>query len=153
MHIRTLFYFFNYFFSIFATLEKRGKLVRVNFRKDSWDCSEGQGQKLTNSWQARPRSQKQLRNEFQLQFPSRTKVANTLVFVADVTVLQPASKLSGALWRRGGKRKESLQLRLWKLNSTSPCGCPSTELSDFRQSARSGNKRACKQALKNTCQG
>ena len=72
MHIRTLFYFFNYFFSIFATLEKRGKLVRVNFRKDSWDCSEGQGQKLTNSWQARPRSQKQLRNEFQFQFPSRT---------------------------------------------------------------------------------
>ena len=28
----------------------------------------------------------------------------------------PASKLSGALWRRGGKRKESLQLRLWNLN-------------------------------------
>ena len=49
MHIRALFYFFNYFFSIFATLEKTGKLVRVNFRKDSWDCSEGQGQKLTNS--------------------------------------------------------------------------------------------------------
>ena len=24
--------------------------------------------------------------------------------------------LSGALWRRGGKRKESLQLRLWNLN-------------------------------------
>ena len=24
----------------------------------------------------------------------------------------PASKLSGALWRRGGKRKDSLQLRL-----------------------------------------
>ena len=31
----------------------------------------------------------------------------------------PASKLSGALWRLGGKRKESLQLRLWNLNSTS----------------------------------
>ena len=31
----------------------------------------------------------------------------------------PASKLSGALWRRGGKRKDSLQLRLWNLNSTS----------------------------------
>ena len=31
----------------------------------------------------------------------------------------PASKLSGALWRRGGKRKESLQIRLSKLNSTS----------------------------------
>ena len=30
-----------------------------------------------------------------------------------------ASKLSGALWGRGGKRKESLQLRLWNLHSTS----------------------------------
>ena len=28
----------------------------------------------------------------------------------------PARKVSGALWRRGGKRKESLQLRLWTLN-------------------------------------
>ena len=34
-----------------------------------------------------------------------------------------------------------------------PCGSPSTELSDFRQSAGSGNERECKQALKNTCQG
>ena len=56
--------------------------------------------------------------------------------------IKPASKISGALWRRGGKRKESLQLRLWNLNST--CGSPSTELSDFRQSARSGNERECK---------
>ena len=32
---------------------------------------------------------------------------------------QPASNLSGRLWRRGGKRKENLQLRLWNLNSTS----------------------------------
>ena len=29
------------------------------------------------------------------------------------------SKLSGALWWQGGKRKESLQLHLWNLNSTS----------------------------------
>ena len=29
------------------------------------------------------------------------------------------SKLSVALWRRGGKRKKSFQLRLWNLNSTS----------------------------------
>ena len=29
-----------------------------------------------------------------------------------------------------------------------PCGSPSTELSDFRQSARSGNERECKQTLK-----
>ena len=30
-----------------------------------------------------------------------------------------------------------------------PCGLPSTELSDFRQSGQSGNKRNCKQTLKN----
>ena len=34
-----------------------------------------------------------------------------------------------------------------------PCCSPSIELSDFRQSARSGNERECKQTLKNTCQG
>ena len=28
----------------------------------------------------------------------------------------PEGKLSGALWRRGVKRKESLQLRLWNSN-------------------------------------
>ena len=33
--------------------------------------------------------------------------------------IQPASKLSGALWQRGGKTKESLQLRLWNLNISS----------------------------------
>ena len=56
--------------------------------------------------------------------------------------IKPASKISAALWRRGGKRKESLQLRLWNLNSS--FGSSSTELSDFRQSARSGNERECK---------
>ena len=30
--------------------------------------------------------------------------------------LWPASEFSGALWRRGGKGKESLQLRRWNLN-------------------------------------
>ena len=34
-----------------------------------------------------------------------------------------------------------------------PCCSPSIELSDFRQSARSGNEREFKQTLKNTCQG
>ena len=34
-----------------------------------------------------------------------------------------------------------------------PCGSPLTELSDFRQSVRSGNERECKQTLRNTCQG
>ena len=40
-----------------------------------------------------------------------------------------------------GKRKESLQLRRWNLNSTSnsPVAPRRTELSDFRESARSGN--------------
>ena len=33
-----------------------------------------------------------------------------------------------------------------------PCGSPSTVLSDFRQSARSGNERECKQTLKIKCQ-
>ena len=33
------------------------------------------------------------------------------------------------------------------------CGSPSTELSDFRQSAQSGNECDCKQTLKNTYQG
>ena len=32
--------------------------------------------------------------------------------------VQHASELSRALWWRGGKRKESLQLRLWNLNYT-----------------------------------
>ena len=31
-----------------------------------------------------------------------------------------------------------------------PCGSPSTELSNFRQSARSGNERECKQTFKGT---
>ena len=35
------------------------------------------------------------------------------------TTLSPASELSGGLWGWGGKKKESLQLRLWNLNSTS----------------------------------
>ena len=34
-----------------------------------------------------------------------------------------------------------------------PCGLPSTKLSDFRQSVRSGNEHECKQTLKGTCQG
>ena len=34
-----------------------------------------------------------------------------------------------------------------------PCGSPWTELSDFCQSARSGNEHKCKQTLKNTRQG
>ena len=58
----------------------------------------------------------------------------------------PASKLSGALWRRGEKRKESLQLLLWNLNSASnsPVPPPPRRLSE----AERGNERECKQTLK-----
>ena len=38
----------------------------------------------------------------------------------------------------------------FKFNLQFPCGSPSTELSDFRQSARSGNEHKCKQTLENT---
>ena len=34
-----------------------------------------------------------------------------------------------------------------------PCGSPSTELSDFLQSVRSGNERECKQTLKTRVKG
>ena len=36
-----------------------------------------------------------------------------------ITNSWPVSKFSGALWWQSGKRKESLKLRLWNLNSTS----------------------------------
>ena len=51
----------------------------------------------------------------------------------------------------GGREKEgdlgtaSLE---FKFHLQFPCGSPSTELSDFRQSARSGNERECKETLK-----
>ena len=51
---------------------------QVNFRKDFWDCYQGREKQLTNSWPTPPpprplpyRSQKQLRDIFQLQFFSR----------------------------------------------------------------------------------
>ena len=50
----------------------------------------------------------------------------------------------------------SLQLRRpleFEFHLQFPCGTPSTELSDFCQSARSGNERECKQTLKKACQG
>ena len=34
-----------------------------------------------------------------------------------------------------------------------PCGSPSTELSDLRQSARRKNERECEQTLRNRSQG
>ena len=44
---------------------------------------------------------------------------NLIIFVSKMAhYWWPRSKLLGALWRRGGKRKKRLQLRLWKSNST-----------------------------------
>ena len=65
----------------------------------------------------------------------------------DAATLACEQALRG-LWRRGKEGEltnTSLDLRLYFLS-----GSPSTELSDFRQSARSGNVRECKQTLKNT---
>ena len=56
----------------------------------------------------------------------------------------PASKLSGAFWRRGEKRKESLQLLLWNLNSA----CNSPVAPRRLNEAERGNERECKQTLK-----
>ena len=55
----------------------------------------------------------------------------------------------------GRKKEEELTTtsQEFEFHLQFPCGSPSTELSDFRQSARSGNERECKQTLKNTCQG
>ena len=44
---------------------------------------------------------------------------NSFALSAISNATKPARKRSGALWRRGGKMKESLQLRLWNFNSTS----------------------------------
>ena len=71
---------------------------------------------------------------------------------------QPASKLSRALSRREGENEGELAIKLhvclWNLNSTSnsPVAPCRHELSDFCQSARSGDEHKCKQILKNTYQ-
>ena len=57
--------------------------------------------------------------------------------------------LRGAL-RRAGKRKESQCNCVSEIFIPPPCGIPSTELVDFRQSARRENELECKQTLKNT---
>ena len=60
------------------------------------------------------------------------------------------SNFSEALWRRGGKGRRACNYisRIWIPLPIIPCGSPSIELSDFHQSARSGNER--EQKLKNT---
>ena len=59
-----------------------------------------------------------------------------------------------ALWRLAGKEGELATTSLeFEFYFQFACGSPSTELSDFRQSARSGNERDCKQTLKTRAKG
>ena len=58
-----------------------------------------------------------------------------------------------AAGREKGRRACNYVSGTWSPPPIFPCGSPSTELLDFRQSAQSGNERKCKQTLKNTCQG
>ena len=61
--------------------------------------------------------------------------------------------LRGALaaWREKEGELATMSLE-FEFHLQFPCGSPSTELSDFRQSARSGNERECKQTSKIKCQ-
>ena len=59
--------------------------------------------------------------------------------------------LRGALAAGREKEEEFATTSLeFEFSLQFPCDSPSTELSDFRQSARSRNERECKQTLKNT---
>ena len=67
------------------------------------------------------------------------------------TVFQASSpEPSGSM---AGKGRELATTSLeFEFHLQFPCGFPSTKLSDFRQSAQSGNKRECKQKLTKMCQ-
>ena len=61
--------------------------------------------------------------------------------------------LQGALAAGREKEGERVTTSLeFEFHLQLPCGSPSTELSDFRQSAERGNECECKQTLNNTCQ-
>ena len=73
------------------------------------------------------------------------------MFIQTVTQVACEPALRGALAAGREKKGELATTSLeFQFRLQFPCGSPSTELSDFRQSARSGNKRECKQTLKNT---
>ena len=80
----------------------------------------------------------------------KTKL-NHNISMADISCEQA---LRGALAAGREKEGELATLSLeFEFPLQFPCGSPSTELSDFRQSAQSANERECKQTLKNTWQG
>ena len=69
-------------------------------------------------------------------------------FLTQVSGMQA---LLGALAVRREKEGELVTMSLeFEFHLQFPCGSPLTELSDFGQSAPSGNERQCKQTLKNT---
>ena len=78
-----------------------------------------------------------LRNCVKVRFHSLVQEWPTLIFSL------PASKLPGALWRRGGEMKEILQLRLWNLNSASKSPVAPRRLSrQFSANQREAESRA-----------
>ena len=85
---------------------------------------------------------------------------NLIFHCFKLIIIHYQNKIKAKLNHRGalaaGREKEGELATLsleFKFPLQFPCGSPSTELSDFRQSAQSANERECKQTLKNTWQG
>ena len=71
-----------------------------------------------------------------------------------MTKQYPASKHSGRSDGGAGKEGELATTSLeFEFHLQIPCGSRSTELSDFRQSARSGNERKCNKHWKSRAKG
>ena len=67
--------------------------------------------------------------------------------------LSPTSLRESSQGLSGGGTGKGRTACKFELHLQFPCGSPPTELSDFRQSARSKNERECKQTLKKKYQG
>ena len=96
-----------------------------------------------------PRRAENQKDHFSLCF--FLTVGGKICFIPQLACEQALRGVLAAAREKGKTRRESFQPRLWNLNSASnspvapiPDGeSPLTELSDFRQSARSGNERKC----------
>ena len=102
-----------------------------------------------------------------LSFSQKTSVIAILPIIPypSLILANPASRVAvkslareqvlwGALTAGRDKKGELATTSLeFEFRLQFPCGSPSTELSDFRQSTRSGNKCECKQTLKTRSQG
>ena len=102
-----------------------------------------------------------------LSFSQKTSVIAILPIIPypSLILANPASRVAvkslaceqvlwGALTAGRDKKGELATTSLeFEFRLQFPCGSPSTELSDFRQSTRSGNKCECKQTLKTRAQG